>query len=121
MSQFRLALHVQVVAGLVQQQQVVAGQRQAQKQQTRPLAAAQGRHRLAMARIGKACRDQGLLARHLAARGLVLHGKRIQGVGQVGVVGQLLERLVVVTDVGGVVVAQVTALLLCLYRLPAQP
>ena len=61
-----------------------------------------------------------MLARHLAARRLVLHGKRVQGVGQIGRIGQLLERLVVVTDAGRLVVTQVSTFLLCLDRLPAQ-
>jgi hypothetical protein len=56
--QRRFALHIKMVGGFIQQQQAVARQRQADEQQPRPLAAAEGADLLAMPRPAKSGGDQ---------------------------------------------------------------
>ena len=56
LGQLLLARQIQVVGGLVEPEHVVAAERQGEKQQSCPLAAAQGVHLLAVADIGKPAR-----------------------------------------------------------------
>ena len=84
------AFHVQVVGGLIQHQQAVAGKRQAHEQQARAFAAAERADFLPMAGPGEPGADE----RHFAV--LRIRCKRLQRVEQRGVIRQLMQRLVVV-------------------------
>ena len=91
--QRRFTLHIKMVGGFIQQQQTVARQRQANEQQPRSLAAAEGADLLAMSRPAKPGGDQRPFT------GVRRRGKRRQGLEQAGLVRQLRQRLVIVAGV----------------------
>ncbi|MNM66076.1 hypothetical protein D3C81_775430 [compost metagenome] len=95
LGQLLLARQIQVVGRFIEPEQMVARQREGEKQQPGPLPPAQSVHPLAMAGVGEARADQ-----RLAPCPLRQGRQGVEGVAQGGVAIQLLQGLIVVSDAG---------------------